>query len=143
VPLEELPRLLLAADIHLVTLRDPFVGYVLPSKIHACIASGKRILFVGSRDSDVHLLASGALPSGRYRRIDVGNVEGLANALRDMELAVAQDGRPDIMRTDWCANVDRVPEFDFAIRNEKSGSDVMDSNKQPALAVARIPRSGI
>ena len=50
VPLEDLPRLLLAADVHLVTLRDPFVGYVLPSKIHACIESGKRILFVGSQD---------------------------------------------------------------------------------------------
>ena len=37
VPLEDLPRLLLAADVHLVTLRDRFVGYVLPSKIHACI----------------------------------------------------------------------------------------------------------
>ena len=56
VPLEDLPRLLLAADVHLITLRDPFVGYVLPSKIHACIESGKRILFVGSERSDVHLL---------------------------------------------------------------------------------------
>ena len=42
VPLEDLPRLLLAADVHLVTLRDPFVGYVLPSKIHACIEFGKK-----------------------------------------------------------------------------------------------------
>src|SRR5262245_21602786 len=48
VPLEHLPRLLIAADVHLITLRDPFVGYVLPSKVHACIESGKRILFVGS-----------------------------------------------------------------------------------------------
>src|SRR5262245_52083443 len=46
VPLEQLPQLLLVPDVHLVTLRDPFVGYVLPSKIHACIESGKRILFV-------------------------------------------------------------------------------------------------
>ena len=56
VPLEDLPRLLLAADVHLITLRDPFVGYVLPSKIHACIELGKRVLFVGSESSDVHLL---------------------------------------------------------------------------------------
>jgi len=51
VPLEDLPRLLLAADVHLITLRDPFVGYVLPSKVFACIESGKRILFVGSQNS--------------------------------------------------------------------------------------------
>jgi hypothetical protein len=91
VPLEDLPRLLLAADIHLVTLRDPFVGYVLPSKIHACIESGKRILFVGSQDSDVHLLASKALPSDKYCRVDVGDVDGLVNALHAMERAVAAD----------------------------------------------------
>src|SRR5262249_9639712 len=39
IPLEQLSRLLVTTDVHLVTLRDPFVGYVLPSKIHACIES--------------------------------------------------------------------------------------------------------
>jgi len=91
VPLEDLARLLLAADIHLVTLRDPFVGYVLPSKIHACIESGKRILFVGSPGSDVHLLASSALPPDRYRRVDVGDVAGLVAALHAMERSVTSE----------------------------------------------------
>jgi hypothetical protein len=96
VSLEQLPRLLIAADVHLITLRDPFVGYVLPSKVHACIESGKRILFVGSQKSDVHLLAS-ALPSSKYRRVDVGDVEGLVNVLHAMEHAVITErktGRP-------------------------------------------------
>src|SRR5207247_225425 len=96
VPLEHLPRLLLAADVHLITLRDPFVGYVLPSKVHACIASGKGILFVGSQKSDVHLLAS-ALPPGKYRRVDVGDVDGLVSVLHAMEHAVLSErkmGRP-------------------------------------------------
>ena len=103
VPLEVLPRLLLAADVHLVTLRDRFVGYVLPSKIHACIESGKRILFVGSQDSDVHLLASRALPAGEYCRVDIGDVDGLVNALREMEYAVAQE-QASGYRTDNRAN---------------------------------------
>ena len=90
-PLADLPRLLLAADIHLITLRDPFVGYVLPSKIHACIESGKRILYVGSSDSDVHLLASQALPLGWYYRVDVGDIDGLVNALCRLECAVAAE----------------------------------------------------
>src|SRR5262249_39073363 len=33
VPLEQLPRLLVTPDAHLITLRDAFVGYVLPSKV--------------------------------------------------------------------------------------------------------------
>ena len=91
VPLEELPRLLLSADVHLITLRDPFVGYVLPSKVHACIESGKRILFVGSESSDVHLLASRALPSDRYYRVNVGDVGGLVSAMHAIECAVASE----------------------------------------------------
>jgi hypothetical protein len=98
VTLEQLPRLLLAADVHLVTLRDPFVGYVLPSKIHACIESGKRILFVGSQSSDVHLLASRALPPGQYCRVDVGDVCGLVNALHAMERDVAEERKTDLRR---------------------------------------------
>src|SRR6516165_12153455 len=88
VPLEDLPRLLIAADVHLVTLRDPFVGYVLPSKVYACIESGKRILFIGSAASDIHLLASAALHSDRYYRVDVGDVAALVSALHSLERSI-------------------------------------------------------
>ena len=88
VPLEDLPRLLLAADVHLITLRDAFVGYVLPSKVHACLDSGKRILFVGSASSDVHLLASQRLSAERYCRVDVGDVDSLVKQLHALELAI-------------------------------------------------------
>jgi hypothetical protein len=88
VPLEELPRLLIAADVHLITLRDPFVGYVLPSKVHASIESGKRILFVGSASSDIHYVASRAVPAGRYFRVDVGDTDGLVDALHAMHRAI-------------------------------------------------------
>jgi hypothetical protein len=91
VPLEQLPRLLLSADVHLITLRDPFVGYVLPSKVHACIESGKRIIFVGCENSDVHLLASRALSPLDYRRVGVGEVEGLVKILHYMERAVVSE----------------------------------------------------
>jgi hypothetical protein len=100
VPLENLPRLLLTADVHLITLRDAFVGYVLPSKVHACIASGRRILFVGSQDSDVHLLASELSPRGKYRRVDVGDVDGLAGALEDFERAVMTERQINPARAD-------------------------------------------
>jgi hypothetical protein len=108
VPLEDLPRLLIAADVHLVTLRDPFVGYVLPSKIHACIESGKRILFVGSQESDVHLLASRALASNRYYRVDTGDVDGLVNALHALERAVVSECKPDVVRVHRVASIGRI-----------------------------------
>jgi hypothetical protein len=106
VPLEDLPRLLIAVDVHLITLRDAFVGYVLPSKIHACIESGKRILFVGHQDSDVHLLASRALPSNRYCRVEMGDVEALVSSLHAMQqellierqsMSRKEDSAPDLI----------------------------------------------
>jgi len=98
VPLEDLPRLLLAADVHLITLRDPFVGYVLPSKVHACIESGKRILFIGSEKSDVYSLPTTTLPPARYRRVDVGDVNGLVQALHELEDAVMAENAPSLLR---------------------------------------------
>jgi hypothetical protein len=81
VPLPLLPRLLVTPDAHLITLRDPFVGYVLPSKVYGCLASGKDVLYVGSPRSDVHLLASQALSPGGYLQVDTGDAAGLAHAL--------------------------------------------------------------
>src|SRR5262249_31174517 len=89
----------ISVDVHLITLRNPFVGYVLPSKVHACIESGKRILFVGSQSSDVHLLATRALPADRYRRVDVGNVDGLASTLHAMERAVMAERKLAVVGT--------------------------------------------
>lgn len=87
VPLDLLPRLLVTPDAHLITLRDEFVGYVLPSKVHACIRSGRAVLFVGSERSDVHLLCARELPAELYRRIGVGDPAGVARWLEEIAAA--------------------------------------------------------
>ena len=84
VPLAALPSVLLAADVHLITLDDPFVGYVLPSKVYACIASGRPVLFVGPESSDVHSLCAASLGPARYRRVDVGDAPALCAALESL-----------------------------------------------------------
>ncbi len=84
VPLAELPRLLVTPFAHLITLRDEFVGYVLPSKVYGCIASGRSVLFIGSAASDVHLLCAERLAAERYRRLAVGDAVGVARALDEL-----------------------------------------------------------
>lgn len=80
VPLEELPGLLVAADVHLIALRPQFCGIVLPSKVYGCIASRRPVVFVGPAGSDVHLLCAGAdLPA--YERVEPGDAAGFAAAL--------------------------------------------------------------
>jgi hypothetical protein len=82
VPLERLASLLLAPQAHLITLKDSFVGYVLPSKIYACLASSKPVIFVGSADSDIELLARDA--SAGYWRVSCGDPAGFAAALEEL-----------------------------------------------------------
>lgn len=84
LPLELLPRLLVTPDAHLITLRDAFVGYVLPSKVHGCILSGRDVLYVGSAASDVDLLCRQAMLSDAYHRVAVGDAWGVACALEEI-----------------------------------------------------------
>ena len=79
-PLEELPRLLVTADAHLISLRPEFSGIVLPSKVFGCIASRRPVLFLGPASSDVHVLCRDAgLPA--YEHVHVGDIDGFAAAL--------------------------------------------------------------
>jgi hypothetical protein len=92
VPLADLPRLLVTPDAHLITLRDGFVGYVLPSKVYGCVQSGRGVLYVGSPDSDVHLLCAREIPPERYWRADAGDPAGVFRALEEIgRLHKAQD----------------------------------------------------
>jgi hypothetical protein len=84
VALSDLPRLLVTTHAHLITLRDAFVGYVLPSKVHACIASGRPILFIGSANSDVHRLCREAASNPSYQRASVGDVQAVYTALETL-----------------------------------------------------------
>jgi hypothetical protein len=78
-PLSELPSILAAADVHLITLRPEFAGIVLPSKVYSCISSRRPVLFVGPKSSDVHLLC---LDSGvPYEQVDPGDAVGFADSL--------------------------------------------------------------
>jgi hypothetical protein len=87
VALNDLPALLAAADAHLITLRAEFSGIVFPSKVYGCILSGRPIIFVGPKSSDVHLLCTQA--QQRYIHVTPGDVVGFAQALQQLELCPA------------------------------------------------------
>lgn len=84
VPLEALASLLVTADAHLITLREPFWGYVLPSKVYGCVDSGKPILYIGPTESDVHLLCSTKSTPGEYTCVATGDVEGVFQTLENL-----------------------------------------------------------
>jgi len=89
VPLERLAGLLRAPDAHLITLKDRFVGYVMPSKVYACLESKRPLIFVGSAESDVDQLARrSGLP---YRRVSCGDAAGFAAALEEFADLILKD----------------------------------------------------
>jgi colanic acid biosynthesis glycosyl transferase WcaI len=49
---EELPCSLAAADVHLVSLRSPWQGLIVPSKLQAAFGLGRPVILVGPRDSE-------------------------------------------------------------------------------------------
>jgi hypothetical protein len=85
VPLGRLAGVLLSPDAHLITLKDSFVGFVMPSKIYACLESGRPLLFVGSSDSDVDLLARGERGLS-YFRVACGDAAAFSEALEALAL---------------------------------------------------------
>jgi colanic acid biosynthesis glycosyl transferase WcaI len=65
VPREDLAQTLSAAGASLVTEDSRVVGLLLPSKTYGILASGRPILFVGDRGSDVATIV---------RRFDCGEI---------------------------------------------------------------------
>lgn len=89
VPLEDLPEVLRAGDAHLILLSQALWGYVLPSKVYACLELPQPIFYVGPMESDVHLLA--ARRGGPYFRAEPGDVDGCAAALESLADQVLAD----------------------------------------------------
>jgi len=81
VPVEQLASLLVTPHAHLITLRDGFWGYVMPSKSYGCAQSGKDVLFIGDERSDAHLICSQRPKGGRYWRVGTGDSKGVASVL--------------------------------------------------------------
>jgi hypothetical protein len=80
VPISDLPRLLVTPDAHLITLRPSFLGFVLPSKVYACIESARVIIYIGPSDSDIHLLCS-SNTRAKYFHANVGDPDAFAKNL--------------------------------------------------------------
>lgn len=104
--LQALPNVLAAADVHLITLKPDFAGYVLPSKIYGCLLSKRPILFVGPKSSDVHLLCEED-PTLLYRHVDNGDAGAFAAALDELaDLGCRADGERKIAAS--AANTEQV-----------------------------------
>ena len=81
LPKEDTPAVMAGADLALITLDDRSLGVMSPSKLHANLAAGLPVVYVGPEGSNV---------DDAIRRHDVGrsvrhgDVKGFIDAIRDL-----------------------------------------------------------
>jgi colanic acid biosynthesis glycosyl transferase WcaI len=86
VPKEDTPGVLAGADLALITLDDRSLGVMSPSKLHANLAAGLPVVYVGPEGSNVD---EAIQRHGVGRSLRHGDVEGLVRAVREL---AADDG---------------------------------------------------
>jgi hypothetical protein len=101
-PLEGLGQSLSAADVHVVTMGDHFVGIVHPCKIYGAMAVGRPILYFGPRPSHISELVEREGIGWCMNHGDVDGTEALLKTLlqtdpRELE-AMGQRAREAIQR---------------------------------------------
>lgn len=57
-PAEQVPHVMLAGDLHVVTVRRGLEGVVVPSKLYSILAAGRPVLVVAAAESDAARIAA-------------------------------------------------------------------------------------
>ena len=122
VPKEQTPSVMTCASAALVTLLDEAVGVMSPSKIHANLAAGLPLIYVGGAGSNVDDAVS---RHGCGVSLRIGDADGLAAYVRGMirDPARLRAERARARATFEAAYCDRatLPLFDAAIEQAVRG----------------------
>ncbi len=80
-PVEQVPHVMMAGDLHVVTVRRGLEGVVVPSKLYSILAAGRPVLAVAPKESDAARIVT---ECGCGVAVDPDEPEGLANAIREL-----------------------------------------------------------
>jgi glycosyltransferase involved in cell wall biosynthesis len=133
VPKELTPSVMAAADCALITLRDDALGVMSPSKLHANLAMGLPVAYVGPRGSNVDdaIARFGCGASLRH-----GDAQGLADYLRLLmsEPSARAAARAAARRAFDQAYCDRrtLPQFDRVLESLTAGEPLAAARPQRA-----------
>jgi colanic acid biosynthesis glycosyl transferase WcaI len=127
-PFEQVPHVMMAGDVHIVTVRRGLEGVVVPSKLYSILAAGRPVLAVAAGGSDAARIVS---ESGCGISADPDDPAAIAAAileLRDDPNRLAQMGGRAKETTAKYARVDELERFVEVIeeasnhRNNHGGS---------------------
>jgi putative colanic acid biosynthesis glycosyltransferase WcaI len=80
-PVEQIPHVMMAGDVHIVTVRRGLEGVVVPSKLYSILAAGRPVLAVAASNSDAARIVT---QSGCGLAADPDDPSGVAAAIRKL-----------------------------------------------------------
>jgi glycosyltransferase involved in cell wall biosynthesis len=80
-PFEQIPQVMMAGDVHVVTIRRGLEGVVVPSKLYSILAMGRPVLVVASSSSDAARIV---VESGCGLTADPDDPASVAAAIREL-----------------------------------------------------------
>jgi colanic acid biosynthesis glycosyl transferase WcaI len=112
VPKEQTPAVMAGATAALITLDDRSLGVMSPSKLHANLAAGLPVLYVGPEGSNVDEAITSYGCGTSLRNGDVAGVVAAVRALRDPERRAARSARARIAFDTAYVDERTLPRFD-------------------------------
>jgi colanic acid biosynthesis glycosyl transferase WcaI len=110
-PAGEVPQVMAAGDVHVVTVRRGLEGVVVPSKLYSILAAGRPVLAVAAPGSDVARIVS---ESGCGLVADPDDPDAVAAAVRELRSApvhLAEMGRRARVAAQKYARVNELQRF--------------------------------
>jgi colanic acid biosynthesis glycosyl transferase WcaI len=80
-PFDQLPHVMMAGDVHIVTVKRGLEGIVVPSKLYSILAAGRPVLAVAAAQSDAARIV---VESGCGMAADPDDPAGVAAAVREL-----------------------------------------------------------
>jgi colanic acid biosynthesis glycosyl transferase WcaI len=114
-PVEQVPHVMAAGDVQIITVKRGLEGVVVPSKLYSTLAAGRPVLVVAAPESDAARIVTGA---GCGLAADPDDPAGVAAAIRELRAdpaRLAEMGRRARETAKNYARVDELNRFVAAV----------------------------
>jgi colanic acid biosynthesis glycosyl transferase WcaI len=108
-PVEQVPHVMMAGDVHIVTVRRGLEGVVVPSKLYSILASGRPVLAVAPATTDAARIVT---ETGCGRSADPDDPAAVADALVQLRKDPARLAQMGARAREVAAKYARVNELD-------------------------------
>jgi glycosyltransferase involved in cell wall biosynthesis len=129
-PVEQVPHVMMAGDLHIVTIRRGLEGVVVQSKLYSTLAAGRPVLAVAAPESDAARIVSESACGIAADPDDPAAVAGAIRQLRNDPARLAEMGRRAREAANKYARVNELQKFAGIIEEaakEKSGGRHLES----------------